>query len=64
MKDIDRLSRVTPHLSKVAPSSQLWHIEDVHRAGGIMAMLGHPRRQGPDQPMSNRQSIPRRWATR
>ena len=40
MKDIDRLSRVTPHLSKLAPSSQLWHIEDVHRAGGVMALLG------------------------
>ncbi|MBR2818283.1 MAG: dihydroxy-acid dehydratase [Reyranella sp.] len=40
MKDIDRLSRITPHLSKLAPSSQLWHIEDVHRAGGVMALLG------------------------
>jgi dihydroxy-acid dehydratase len=40
MKDIDRLSRVTPHLSKLSPSSQLWHVEDVHRAGGVMALLG------------------------
>ncbi len=40
MKDIDRLSRVTPHLSKLSPSSSLWHIEDVHRAGGVMALLG------------------------
>jgi dihydroxy-acid dehydratase len=40
MKDIDRLSRVTPHLSKLSPSSPLWHIEDVHRAGGVMALLG------------------------
>src|ERR1700742_845873 len=30
MKDIDRLSRVTPHLSKLSPSSPLWHVEDVH----------------------------------
>src|SRR5437762_800016 len=30
MKDIDRLSRVTPHLSKLSPSSTLWHVEDVH----------------------------------
>ena len=40
MKDIDRLSRVTPHLSKLSPSSPLYHIEDVHRAGGVMALLG------------------------
>jgi len=40
MKDIDRLSRVTPHLSKLSPSSPLWHVEDVHRAGGVMALLG------------------------
>lgn len=40
MKDIDRLSRTTPHLCKVAPSSTLYHVEDVHRAGGIMGILG------------------------
>ncbi|WP_343128191.1 dihydroxy-acid dehydratase [Buchnera aphidicola (Takecallis taiwana)] len=40
MKDIDRLSRTTPHLCKVAPSSMLYHVEDVHRAGGIMGILG------------------------
>ncbi|MBN9490639.1 MAG: dihydroxy-acid dehydratase [Alphaproteobacteria bacterium] len=40
MKDIDRLSRVTPNLSKLSPSSPLWHVEDVHRAGGVMALLG------------------------
>src|ERR1700752_5199156 len=40
MKDLDRLSRVTPHLSKLSPSSPLWHVEDVHRAGGVMALLG------------------------
>jgi dihydroxy-acid dehydratase len=46
MKDIDRLSRVTPHLSKLSPSSSLWHVEDVHRAGGVMALLGILDRQG------------------
>ena len=46
MKDIDRLSRVTPHLSKLSPSSPLWHVEDVHRAGGVMALLGILDRKG------------------
>ncbi|MFV2055804.1 MAG: dihydroxy-acid dehydratase [Thiohalomonadales bacterium] len=40
MADIDRLSRKVPHLCKVAPSTQKYHMEDVHRAGGIMALLG------------------------
>ncbi|WP_022945485.1 dihydroxy-acid dehydratase, partial [Pseudoalteromonas ruthenica] len=39
MNDIDRLSRSTPFLCKVAPATQQYHIEDVHRAGGIMAIL-------------------------
>ena len=39
MDDIDRLSRRVPNLCKVAPSSN-FHMEDVHRAGGIMAILG------------------------
>ncbi len=39
MTDIDRLSRSTPFLCKVAPATQQYHIEDVHRAGGIMAIL-------------------------
>ena len=39
MKDIDRLSRVVPNVCKVAPSSQ-YHVEDVHRAGGILTILG------------------------
>ncbi len=39
MPDIDRLSRRVPNLCKVAPSSH-YHMEDVHRAGGIMAILG------------------------
>ncbi|MCH7335604.1 dihydroxy-acid dehydratase [Acinetobacter sp. NIPH 2699] len=40
MDDIDRLSRQVPVLSKVAPAKQDVHMEDVHRAGGIMAILG------------------------
>ncbi|MCL3776842.1 MULTISPECIES: dihydroxy-acid dehydratase [unclassified Actinomyces] len=46
MADIDRLSRVVPHLCKVAPSTNLIHIEDVHRAGGIMGILGEIDRAG------------------
>ena len=38
LKDIDRLSRRTPNLCKVSPSSH-YHVEDVHRAGGIMGIL-------------------------
>ena len=45
MKDIDRLSRHTPVLSKVAPSSS-YHIEDVNRAGGIMGILAELDRGG------------------
>ena len=44
--DIDRLSRKVPNLSKVAPSTQLYHMEDVHRAGGVMALLGELDRGG------------------
>lgn len=40
MNDIDRLSRKVPVLCKVAPSVADVHLEDVHRAGGIMAILG------------------------
>ncbi|MDX8376507.1 MAG: dihydroxy-acid dehydratase [Mariprofundales bacterium] len=39
MSDIDRLSRLAPNLCKVAPSTQEYHMEDVHRAGGVMAIL-------------------------
>jgi dihydroxy-acid dehydratase len=39
MQDIDRLSRKVPNLCKVAPSTQNYHVEDVHRAGGIMGIL-------------------------
>lgn len=40
MQDIDRLSRKVPHLSKVSPSTSRYHMEDVHRAGGIIGILG------------------------
>jgi len=46
MADIDRLSRHVPHLCKVAPSIQTYHMEDVHRAGGVMAILGELDRAG------------------
>jgi len=46
MADIDRLSRSVPQLCKVAPNTNKYHIEDVHRAGGIMAILGELERAG------------------
>ena len=46
MGDIDRLSRRVPCLSKVAPAKSDVHMEDVHRAGGIMAILGELDRAG------------------
>ncbi|MFN8110938.1 MAG: dihydroxy-acid dehydratase [Thermoleophilia bacterium] len=44
--DIDRLSRVTPCICKVAPSSERYYMEDVHRAGGIAAIMGELDRGG------------------
>ncbi|MCP4996773.1 MAG: dihydroxy-acid dehydratase [Gammaproteobacteria bacterium] len=46
MADIDRLSREVPNLSKVAPSTQQYHMEDVHRAGGVIGILGELARAG------------------
>jgi len=46
MADIDRLSRQVPHLCKVAPSTAEYHMEDVHRAGGVMGILGELERGG------------------
>jgi dihydroxy-acid dehydratase len=46
MADIDRLSRSTPCLCKVAPAKSDVHMEDVHRAGGVMAILGQLDRAG------------------
>ena len=46
MDDIDRLSRKVPVLCKVAPAKSDVHMEDVHRAGGIMAILGELNRAG------------------
>ncbi|RIH63030.1 dihydroxy-acid dehydratase [Mariniphaga sediminis] len=43
MQDIDRLSRITPNLCKVAPSSH-YHVQDVNRAGGILSILGELER--------------------
>ncbi|MFC1507975.1 dihydroxy-acid dehydratase [Pseudomonadota bacterium] len=46
MEDIDRMSRRVPHLCKVAPSTQQYHMEDVHRAGGVYGILGELNRAG------------------
>jgi len=46
MADMDRLSRKIPYLSKVAPNHPKFHMEDVHRAGGIMRILGELDRAG------------------
>ena len=46
MADIDRLSRQSPNICKVAPSTDKYHVEDVHRAGGIMGILGELDRGG------------------
>jgi dihydroxy-acid dehydratase len=62
MNDIDRLSRKVPHLCKVAPSTQKYHMEDVHRAGGVMGILGELDRAGllnRDLPMIHAESVAR-----
>ena len=46
LEDIDRLSKTIPQLCKVAPNTPKYHVEDVHRAGGIMAILGELDRAG------------------
>ncbi|UXI01285.1 dihydroxy-acid dehydratase [Photobacterium sp. TY1-4] len=46
MTDIDRMSRQVPHLCKVAPSTQQYHMEDVHRAGGVYGILAELDRAG------------------
>ncbi len=46
LEDIDHLSKKVPQLCKVAPNSPKYHVEDVHRAGGIFALLGELDRAG------------------
>ena len=46
MADIDALSRDIPYLCKVSPATQDYYMEDVHRAGGIMAVMGEMQRGG------------------
>ena len=46
MADIDRISRRVPCLCKVAPATQKYHMEDVHRAGGVMSILAELARAG------------------
>ncbi|MBN2320120.1 MAG: dihydroxy-acid dehydratase [Acidobacteria bacterium] len=57
MSDIDRLSRKIPVLCKVAPSSS-YHLEDVNRAGGIMAIMGELERAGLIDPTVGRVDAP------
>jgi len=60
MDDIDRLSRKVPNLCKVAPATQKYHMEDVHRAGGVFALLGELDRAGclhTDLPMIHSPSV-------
>ena len=46
MHDMDEISRRVPCLVKVAPNSEIYHMEDVHRAGGIMRIMGELERGG------------------
>ena len=46
MEDIDQLSRRTPCLCKVAPNTQQYHVQDVNRAGGIVAIMGELAKSG------------------
>ncbi len=46
MQDIDRISRKVPCVSKVAPATSKYHMEDVHRAGGVMGILAELSRAG------------------
>ena len=46
MSDIDRISRHVPCVCKVAPATAKFHMEDVHRAGGVMGILGELNRAG------------------
>ncbi len=46
IEDIDRLSRQVPHLCKLSPSTDKYHVEDCHRAGGIFAIMGELDRKG------------------
>jgi len=46
MADIDRLSRKVPNVCKVAPATDLYHVEDVHRAGGVMGIMAELNRGG------------------
>jgi dihydroxy-acid dehydratase len=46
MDDMDKLSRIVPQLCKVAPSTPDYHMEDVHRAGGVISILGELSRAG------------------
>ena len=61
MKDIDRLSRKVPNICKVAPSSS-YHVEDVHRAGGIFSDPRRARSRRAHPPRRRHRARARRWA--
>ena len=61
-RDIDRLSRKVPNICKVAPSSH-YHVEDVHRAGGIFTHPGRARPRRAHPPRRAAPCTPRPWAT-
>ena len=64
MADIDRISRDVPQLCKVAPNTNKYHIEDVHRAGGIYGILGELDRAGKlhtDVPTVHTKTSRKRW---
>lgn len=46
MADIDRLSRKIPHICKMSPSTHVWHMEDLHNAGGIMNIMAQLKKNG------------------
>src|SRR5574344_35353 len=46
MQDIDRLSRHVPHICKMSPSTHLWHMEDLHNAGGVMNIMAQLKKKG------------------
>ncbi len=62
MKDIDRISRKVPCLCKVAPATDKFHIEDVHRAGGVIGILAELDRGGLINRDTHTGRTPRPWA--
>ena len=64
MADIDRISRTTPYLCKVSPSTTRFYMEDVHRAGGVYGILGELGRGWGSSTTAVAQGTPPTWAQR